>query len=238
MPKTRRETQSTTTTLPVSTQEELRRLQVAHAQLQAEPGGRLGWLVRFAREDPAKWLPGDQEAHRYRLLACAVFSTFERQDRLFGFMLRAVHKMEAKMGPFTPSATDSLGRSLSALTSAGVLALHAELKTFFSACVTGPGWQEIEIPTAGLRMAIVRCAKPGEKPATMARTLGGTFRATLWHSIADWLVATDRLLACPTCGEPFLALRKRLFCSPTCLQAHHDRKKIEKRKAQKERGAR
>jgi hypothetical protein len=117
-----------------------------------------------------------------------------------------------------------------------VLAIHDELRTFFRACVTVPALRAIEIPTAGLQMWIVRLQNPGKKPARMRRALGGTFRATLWHSIADWLVQTDRLLACPTCNEPFLALRKRLFCSPLCLQKHHDSKKIEKRRTERKKG--
>jgi hypothetical protein len=48
--------------------------------------------------------------------------------------------------------------------------------------------------------------------------------------VKELVFEQDRLIACPECGEPFLALRKRKFCRSECLQKHHDRIKIAKRK--------
>src|SRR5262245_27556585 len=44
-------------------------IRLAAKRVDAEPGGRLAWLVRFVREDPADWLPADREGHGFRLLA-------------------------------------------------------------------------------------------------------------------------------------------------------------------------
>src|SRR5262245_27604595 len=41
----------------------------AWQQIDAGPGGALAWLTGFVREDSSRWLPGEREAHGYRLLA-------------------------------------------------------------------------------------------------------------------------------------------------------------------------
>jgi hypothetical protein len=185
----------------------LPRVIAAGHALDAEPGGRLAWLLRFVREDPAKWIPEEVALHGIRLLACWF--------------------------PRLPPDVVSLGPRirLAPLTTSNVRRLHAAFREWFRQLVRVPaGVPGVEVPIPGLRMVMLRMTRPGRKPAMFRLSAGGPGRTRLFYQAAQWVVATDRLIACPECREPFLALRKRLFCSAPCLQAHHDRKKIAKRK--------
>lgn len=200
---------ASTPTLPE--QEIIRLARLAGEELDKEPGGRLGWLVQFAREDPAKWLPGAQESHGYRLLACA-------------------------WGPLLPSLV-SFGPDPDAprspLTPADVRRFHRELRAWFHALVSYPGGMPgIVVPMRGYGLTLVRATAPGEKPSIFGMAPRGPLKTMLFHRAAQWIFATDRLVACPECRRPVLALRRRLFCpAPApCLQKHHDRKKIAARK--------
>jgi hypothetical protein len=59
----------------------------------------------------------------------------------------------------------------------------------------------------------------------------GPFRTLLFHHVAEWIAATDRLVACRQCGKPCLALKKRRYCGPDCLQAWHDGINVEEWRA-------
>jgi hypothetical protein len=200
--------QASSTTHPE--QEIIRRARIAGEQLDKEPGGRLGWLVHFAREGPAK-TPGALESQGEQLLACA-------------------------LGPLPPNLV-SFGpdpdAQRSTFTPADVRRFHRELRNWFHALVSYPGLVPgVAVPMKGYRMTLVRMTRPGVKPSIFAPSTGGPLRTKLFHRAAQWIIATDRLVACPECGRPVLALRRRLFCpAPAkCLQTHHDRKKIANRK--------
>jgi hypothetical protein len=167
----------------------------AWEQIDAEPGGALGWLVKFTREEASGWLPGEAEAHGHRLLALV----YGRQPA------NRVRMGDDDIPPIAP---------------ADVAQLHAELRAFFHALVTsGAGMG----PPEGLRVAVIRSTERGEKPAAFHKTNpGGPRRSILFQVAADLVVASDRLIECKMCGQPFLAARKKLFCTATCLQRWHD----------------
>src|SRR5688572_30594789 len=100
----------------------LDQIRLAAEQIDASPGGRLGWIVDFAGQDPKKWLPGDREAHGYRLLAFAhpVFAT----------------------PPYAPFLLG--GTSLHALAPREVIELQAELHEKFRELVSLPVGQVVE----------------------------------------------------------------------------------------------
>jgi hypothetical protein len=182
----------------------LDQVRIAAQQVDAEPGGKLGWMVRFAREDPASWLPGDRDAHGWRLLS------FPR--------------------PIAPNEVRETG--IHPLAPQDVIALHSEIREMLRAIVGGPEnrGRGIEIPTDGLKVSLIRASGPGKKPAIFGFSHGGPFRTMLFQKLAELVVANDRLIACPFCGEPFLALRKQKFCGPKCAERWHNREKLAKRK--------
>lgn len=174
----------------------LDQLRVAAQQLDAEPGGMLGWIVRFAREDPARWLPADREAHGYRLLAFAGFGGAT-------WMLPSVR-------PLTPRE---------------VTGLHAELRGLLRALVSVPAAQTVEIPADGLRTGLLRATPPGVKPAIFGYSRGGPLRTMLFQKLGELVAVSTKLLGCRFCNEPFLSLLKQRFCGPKCTQQWHDREK-------------
>jgi hypothetical protein len=176
------------------------------------PGGPLGWLVDFARSDPATWLPGDRDAHGHRLLGL-IYPLPENQVRLGS-------------GPIPP------------ITPADVEAFHDELYDFFHRLVTVDAGALVEIPTDGLVEVIVRAsarssetltldgiAGPAAVPAIFGVSRGGPRKTMLYQEIKQLVIASDRLMSCPRCHRPFLALRKKKFCDKDCLREWHDKMK-------------
>src|SRR5262249_11106731 len=104
--------------------------------------------------------------------------------------------------------------------------------------LTVPRGQAIRIPSEGLHISVERAADPGEKPARWVVAFGGQLQGETRGASPPLPPHDGPTRRLPDVWEPFLALRKRLFCSPACLQKHHDRKKIEKRKTEKKGGAR
>ena len=186
----------------------LDQLRVAAQQIDTEPGGRLGWILRFAREDPARWLPADREAHGYRLLA-------------FGHPVFAAP-------PYAPFLVG--GTNIRPLAPEEIMALHSELRDKFRALVSVPAGVAVDIPADGLETALVRTSAPGTR-GQFGFGRGGPFRTMLFQAVAALVRDTDRLVACPTCQEPFLALRKTKFCTPKCTQRWHDREKVKAKQA-------
>ena len=97
--------------------------------------------------------------------------------------------------------------------------------------VAGSAARPVSIPTEGLEVALIRTTADGEKPAVFVFIHGGPFRTMLFQKLAELVAASDRLIGCPLCGEPFLALRKMKFCGPKCAERWHDKQKIARRKA-------
>jgi len=174
--------------------------------LDAEPADALGWVCLFVRQEPKKWTPSEKESHGYRLLAL-VFRHRIAPNQIGGTSIYPLKPRE-------------------------VASLHAELRALLMAAVTAPAGTKISIPTEGLKTVLVRATAPFVKPSIFGIDRGGPFRTMLFQEVAALVFASDRLLACPgpKCGQPFVALRKRRFCSDKCAQQWHDRVKIEARK--------
>jgi hypothetical protein len=180
-------------------------IRVAAQQIDAYPGGRLAWLLRFVREDPARWQPADREAHGNRLLAFVY--------TLPPHLLRRAELIE----PLTPADA--------------VETLQGELRDWLRRLVSSPVGTPVPVPTKDLVKALVRATAPGVKPAIFGVTYGGP-RSTMLFQAVETLIhkAEGRLIACQECGEPILALRKRLFCPDgPCLQKWHDRERPKRR---------
>ena len=175
----------------------------ARQQIAARPGGPLGWLVEFVREDADTWLPGDVEAHGHRLLAL-VYAPMSDNVVALG---------RGRISPLTPTS---------------IVETHAELRAFVRALVTVQAGTEIEVPTEGLKEMLVRTQAPGVKPASWGIGRGGPRRTLLYQTVKALVAGQDRLIACPECGKPFLALRKKKFCDTPCLQAWWDAKRSRK----------
>jgi hypothetical protein len=181
----------------------------AWQQIDAEAGGALGWLTGFVREDPSRWLPGEQEAHGYRLLAL-VYGRLPENLRRHG---------HGNIPPIKPAL---------------VKGSHAELRAFLHELVRIPAGVLLPVPTEGLAESLFRATPPGEKRAIFGTSRSGLRRTLLFQAVKGLILEKgDRLTACPgpACGEPFLALRKKKFCSSTCLQRWWDAKRPKKRGA-------
>jgi hypothetical protein len=185
-------------------------IRLAGEQIDAQPGGRLAWLLWFIREDPATWQPGDREAHGNRLLAFI----------------------------YTPMAPNMLSRgdhNIPPLAPAdAVETLQGELRDWLSKVVSSPAGEYVPVPTEGLEKWRVRMTAPGKKPAIFGVSYGGPRRTMLFQAVDALIEKSDgRLIACQECGKPILALRKRLFCPDSsttrCLQTWHDREKAKQR---------
>ncbi len=182
----------------------------------AAAGGPLEWLLQFVRDDAATWLPGDRDAHGFRLLALGFFDG------------RPIPEWLVAPGE---------GTVLEPLTAVEVVALHAELRAMLTALVTapaanshlpttGPRPRLVEVPTEGLREVLVRATPPGVKPAIFAVSRGGPLRTMVFQVVKGLVLeAGHQLLACPHCNLPFLATGKRKFCSPVCRQRWHDKRR-------------
>jgi hypothetical protein len=180
----------------------------ATRQVDEERGGRLGWLVKFAREDPATWLPADREAHRYRLAAFTYGMPSSPQD-------------------YVRSPGDWVDGAL--FEAKDVEVLHREVRQMLRTLVAST--HEVEIPAVGVRTTLSRVGSPQGNRNVFRLSHGGPLRTMLWQTLARLVAATDRLAACANCGEPFLALRKSKFCSPKCTQRWWDREKGRAKKA-------
>jgi hypothetical protein len=183
-------------------------IRVAGQQIDAVPGGRLAWLLGFIREDPARWQPGDREAHGNRLLA---------------FLYT----------PMPPNLLRLGDHNLEPLASAdAVETFRAEIRDWLRQVVSVPAGVGVPLTTEGLTMSIIRATAPGVKPAIFTESYGGPRRTMLFQAIHALIRKSDgRLIGCQECGEPILALRKRLFCPApaSCLQKWHDREKAKRR---------
>jgi hypothetical protein len=186
-------------------------LKLAGRQLNVEQGGRLGWIIRFAQEDPRMWMPSQWETQGYLLLAFAGYGGAFPDGR----------------GWMAPGASSSLPR-------AQVAAVHAAVGAKLRELVTAPSVMDIEIPLDPQdkpRTYIVRATPPGVKPARFGVGYRGSFITRFWRTLAEEVLRNgDRLLACKHCGVPFLASGKKMFCTPKCAQQWHDGKKVEERR--------
>jgi len=174
----------------------------AWQQIDAEAGGALGWLTGFVRGDPSRWLPGEREAHGYRLLAL-----------VYGRLPDNLVRFRSDIPQIAPASVEEI---------------HAELGAFLRKLVQAPAGV-VPVPTEGLEESLFRATAPGEKRAMFGTSRGGPRRTLLFQAVKKLILETgDRLTACPECREPFLALRKKKFCQSTCLQRWWDAKRPKK----------
>lgn len=184
-------------------------LPTAAVQISGAPGGLLGWLVKFVREDPSKWLPGDAEAHGYRLVAFAMGDVSRPAASLH-------HWPESIRELSLPLRRDY------------VVALHGKLRKGLRNLVTEtPDWG-FTLPAEDLKITLQRKTPAGQKPAEFFMRYLGSLETMLWQMVAHLVVETDRLIACPQCKEPFLALRKMRFCTPKCAERWWNQVKVDR----------
>jgi hypothetical protein len=171
-------------------------LKLATRTIGDTTAARLAWVIRFIGEDPAAWHPAVATAHGDCLQALARGGI---PDNLMG-------------GVELPEV----------LTPGDVAGLHAELRaTVRDLLSKNPlGANKVTIPTEGDSESLVRLTQAGKKPALFASGHGHTSaRTAVFQGVKDLIVqAGDRLIACPACGKPFIALRKQEYCSTSCAQ--------------------
>jgi hypothetical protein len=190
----------------------LRGLSLAEKQIDSFEGGRLGWLVGFAREDSAGWMPADTEGHGYRLLAFA---------GLGGALSGG--------GAWANSDLLATGESIGPKE---VLDLHSAVFKKLQEMVD-PSTDFVAIPAGkGLETGLACFRNVDGKRSEFHVVQRGPWRARFWNRFVDAVTKTDRLMACPApkCGRPFLALRKKKFCTPKCAERWHDQAKVEKKR--------
>ena len=153
-------------------------IRVASRQIDATPGGRLGWVVQFVREDSEAWRPKDVEAHGHRLLAL-VYPPMPNNTLQLG---------SGKIPPVSPDA---------------VRAIHRELGAWIRTLVHAPPVGQARPDSVGRvhGSVLVRASEPGKKPASFGISRGGPRRTLLFQTMKALAVAPlgKRLLACPTC---------------------------------------
>jgi hypothetical protein len=122
------------------------------------------------------------------------------------------------------------------LTSEQVDALHGELRTFLRTWVSdqppGNARLMVAIPTQGLTEHLVRLTDVGVRPVQSTVIYGHEHVQTaIFQAVKNLILqAGDRLLACPVCRGPFVAVRKQRFCTPQCAQRERNERKAARQK--------
>jgi hypothetical protein len=179
-------------------------LKLAGRTIGETSAARLAWIVRFIGDDPATWHPAVGTAHGDCLLALGRGGI---PDTLMG-------------GIALPDP----------LRSKQVEALHGELRTTLRELLNNA---RVSIPTPeGKSEGFIRCTAAGVKPAVFATIAAhASARTGILQAVKNLIFqAGARLIACPSCGAPFLAVRKQLFCSPRCAQRARNARREEKRR--------
>ncbi len=186
---------------------------LARTRIGATATERLEWLLAFIRKDLSALRPEERAALGYDL---RIFEPTPPPDGSLAF------KGRLHLGPMSD---ETLG------------ALHEQIREGLRRLTEdGGGWR---IPTALTHETLMRASPAfhpspaGPKPVKPVRfALEPEFSTDdevpyiLQGVKAVVLAAGDRLNACRQCGWPFLALHKKQFCSPPCVERwHHPRKK-------------
>jgi hypothetical protein len=178
-------------------------LKVAAKTIGDTYAARLAWVVRFVVGDPASWHSAISASHG---------------DCLVVLGRHGVGDLENLPPPLAPQE---------------VAVLHAELRTLLRSLVGAGGARAFMVPirTEGGSKAIVRLTGVGVRPALFALSYGHQdARSAILHTVADLVVqAGERLIACPVCSGPFVAVRKQRFCSPRCAQRVRNERKAARR---------
>jgi len=178
-------------------------LTVATKMIGDTAAARLAWVVRFVREDPASWHSATRAAYG---------------DGLVALGRHGVGDLENLPPPLKP---------------AEVTTLHAELRTLLRSLVGGGGARPFMVmvrPERGSK-AIIRLKGVGVRPALFAISYGHTDApSAILHTVTNLIVQEgERLIACPVCAAPFIAVRKQRFCQTTCAQRVRNERKAARR---------
>jgi hypothetical protein len=174
---------------------------VASRDIGDTASARLAWVVRFVRENPATWHSATRTANGDRLVA------FGKR----GFPESLIGGVDL---PPPLSAPD-------------IDAIHHEIGTFLRAIVTCAPGQVVSWSIEGSTAGLVRSTAVGAKPAIFASAFGHKdARTAIMQHVRDLVLqAGERLLACPQCRAPFIAIRKQIFCTPECAQRARNARK-------------
>ena len=182
-------------------------LKVATKTIGATAAARLTWVVRFVDEDPATWHSAMRAAYGDCLVALSCG----------GFPDNFV-ELPNLPPPLAPEK---------------VTDLHADLGAMLRPLLSngGPGAFEVPIQTEGGITGIIRLTGVGVRPAQFTRRYGHVdSRSAIVHRVVDLLEqAGGRLIACPACKKPFVAVRKQRFCKTRCAQRVRNERKAERR---------
>lgn len=172
---------------------------------------RLAWVLRFIGEEPGAWHPAVRLAQGDCLYALAR----PIPDNFYP---------ENVPDPLPAGEVEALHRDVRAM-----------LRDLLGSAPTR--WHQVSIPTAGQTESLVRLTRAGEKPAAFTVSYGhATVRTAVFQAVKDLVLqAGDRLIACPVCGAPFIAVRKQMFCGPRCAQRVRNERRDAKRARKTER---
>lgn len=165
---------------------------------------RLAWLVRFVNEDPQTW-------HSTRKA--------EHGDCLHALAGHVGIRIDDLPAPLTARQVVSIHRGL-----------RSTLRALLGSAPEGAFM--VKIPCRGLTMALVRATAAGVRPAKFAPTYGDSVpRTAIFRAMVDLVLSSgERLLACPSCGNPFLATGRKKYCSRECTNREAWKNYPEKKK--------
>jgi hypothetical protein len=184
-------------------------LKAARRAIGDTHASRLAWVVRFVAENPATWHPAVRVAHG---------------DCLHMVALHGVVSEEKAPDPMAPDDVEALHHDL-----------RAKLRDLLGKNPTRT--QMVDIPTEGQTEVLIRLTHAGAKPAMFATSRGQvSLRTAVFQAVKDLILqAGERLIACPSCGTPFLYNRKQMFCKVTCAQKVRNDRRDAKRPRKTER---
>lgn len=197
--------------MPVDGHARMKDLKMATTLIGDTSAARLGWLVAFTQESPARWHSATRATHGDCLLALA-------------------------RGGYAPSeAYDERHVTLPApLEPSAVVGLHDELRASLRTLVSAKKGGVVEIPSEGLRETLWRVSYAGQKPAKFTTGWSAdNARTGVFQALKRLVVEVgSRLLQCKGCGDAFVAVRQQVFCKESCAQRARNDRKAQRRKTE------
>ena len=156
---------------------------------------QLAWVTRFVGEDPNLWNSATERSHANCLTVLAGGMTFPE------FFLGGIP---------LPQPLDL----------SEIRVIHQSVRELLRKAVNADVVEMIEIPMQGVSRYLYRQTKPGKKPAIWhTRYRSQTPVAAVLQTVANLVCeAGDRLIACQSCGNPIVSVKKQLFCNPSEAQ--------------------
>ncbi len=177
---------------------------LAKQRLGATPEAQLRWVVDFARRDLTTLDPEAWPALEYELWA---------------------------LGAWTSAKDPNVGRSSAGpptLDRSVIRAVQAEILNGLRAITSrrGGGWV---ITLSNVEEHLSRVNAPDQKAAryhVLQIATDETGRLPIVLAVRDLIrLAGRRLQACPKCGQPFVGVRRQVFCTDECGQQVRDERK-------------